>query len=312
MRRIVILLACMTFVMTLALAGCGQIREKESGKQTKYIWYLNEEGDGLVMSECGEEEETGLLDIFLERIWTVPEKTSLRPLLDEDVKILDHEVKDGVLTLNFSSAYRQMSSTREVLARAGIVRTFVQLDEITDIRFEIEGEEAVAPSGEPLGMMNAECFVEDAGKQINAIKHLAINLYYTGESGKTLKKEARSIYYSSSKPLEWAIVERVIAGPKVDGNYPTVPANTQIISVTSANGVCYVNLNQTFVTNALNIDERIPVWSIVNSLTDNCSEITQVQFSIEGESNLIFRQSMDLSHPFEADYTLTEAGQAAE
>ena len=102
-------------------------------------------------------------------------------------------------------------------------------------------------------------------------------------------------------------VERIIAGPKVDGNYPTVPANTQIISVTSANGICYVNLNQTFLTNALNIEEQIPIYSIVNSLIDDCKDIDQVQFSVEGDSGIIFKQTMDLSHPYEADYTLVEA-----
>ena len=92
----------------------------------------------------------------------------------------------------------------------------------------------------------------------------------------------------------------------MEGNYPTVPGNTQIISVSSANGICYVNLNQTFLANALNIDERIPVYSIVNSLVNNCRDIQQVQISVEGESSLIFKQSMDLSHPYEADYTLVE------
>ena len=307
-----IIRAVLLIAAAAVLTGCGVIRKKSPNKSVKYIWYLDDEADGLVQDPYeGDLTGTELMDAFLDLIWTVPERTGYRPLLDEDVTILHHTLEGGVLTLDFSSAYRDMSGTREVLARAGIVRTFIQLEEVSAVRFEIEGEEAVSFEGYPLGLMTADSFVEDAGKSINAIQHVAINLYYTGENGNTLKREARSIYYTASKPLEWAIVERIIAGPKVEGNYATVPANTQIISVTSVNGTCYVNLNQTFLTSALNVSEEIPIYSIVNSLIDDCRDVTQVQISIEGESNMTFRQSMDLSHPFEADYTLVEAAQTA-
>jgi germination protein M len=101
-------------------------------------------------------------------------------------------------------------------------------------------------------------------------------------------------------------VERIIAGPKVEGNYPTVPPTTQIISVSSAGGICYVNLTQTFVANALNINEKLPVYSIVNSIIDNCRDVTGVQFAIDGDSNIIFRQETDLTKPLEANMELVK------
>ncbi len=302
---------CMLGILlaALLLSGCASVEQRSSGKGRIKTWFLNAEENGLVYrdyeGEASSDEE--FISDFLIWVCRTPQNTDYLPLLEENVKIRSHTLKDGILTLDFSASYKEMSATREVLARGGIVRTFAQLETVRGVYFEIEGEEAVSPSGTPLGLMNEDSFVEDAGKQINTIQHVAINLYFTGESGSTLKREARSIYYTSSKPLEWAIVERIIAGPKVDGNYPTVPANTQIISVTSANGICYVNLNQTFLTNALNIEEQIPIYSIVNSLIDDCKDIDQVQFSVEGDSGIIFKQTMDLSHPYEADYTLVEA-----
>ncbi len=311
-------LLLLTFSAALILSACGNVKATESRYAGMYIWYLNEEENGLLHSdftgssgtESGEEEmltTEEMIDSFLTALKEAPEGSGYKPLVDDDVLIREHTIEGGILTLNFSDSYAGMSSTREVLARAGIVRTFVQIPDVSGVHFLINGKEAVSPAGEVLGIMKEDTFVEDAGKQINAIQHVAINLYFTGENGKTLRREARSIYYTSSKPLEWAIVERIIAGPKVDGNYATVPANTQIISVTTENGTCYVNLNQTFITNALSIDAEIPVYSIVNSLIDDCSNISAVRISIEGESNIAFKQVMDLSHPFEANYTLVEA-----
>ena len=295
-------------------AGCGSNSKKNEDKNKKQIWYLSGEEEGLEHAPYEGEAETDeqYLDEFLVLIRQVPEKSEYRPLIDDDVRILSFSVSGGILTLNFSSEYQKMDRIREVLARAGIVRTFVQLDGVNGVRFQIEGQEAVTPDGNLIGTMNADSFVEDAGKQINAIQHVSINLYFTNAAGDKLTREARYIYYTASKPLEWAIVERIIAGPKVAGNYPTVPANTQIISVTSANGTCYVNLNQTFLTNALNVDEQIPIYSIVNSLIDDCHEISQVQISVEGESGIVFKQTMDLSQPYEADYTLVEPAPAEE
>ena len=76
------------------------------------------------------------------------------------------------------------------------------------------------------------------------------------------------------------------------------------MGVTCANGVCFVNLNQTFEVNQLSVDEKIPIYSIVNSICDNCPAVKEVQFAIDGDSNVIFRQNMDLSKTYRADMTL--------
>ena len=295
-------------LLPLVTAGCGQVENSTDGGKKLYVWYLNSEENGLLdqryRGDASETEE--LVDEFLNLIRTPPAADDCKPVLADNVEILGTRLKKGILTLDFSKEYLQMKNTREVLARGGIVRTFDQIDGINGVRFSIEGKDAISPAGEIMGVMNDDTFVEDAGKKVNAAQHVSINLYFTGEDGTTLKREARSIYYTPSKPLEWAIVERIIAGPKVSGNYPTVPANTQIINVTSDKGVCYVNLNQTFFSNALNTDPEITIYSIVNSLIEDCRDIEEVKISVEGESNLIFKQSVDLSHPFKADFSLVE------
>ena len=292
-------------VFCVSAADSSSVQEEEQGKNIT-IYYLNEDGNGLYPLEISmaDGDLHARLQTLFQQLAGVPEKTPCQPLLPPEVIIRSYSFSSGLLTLDFSKEYQKLESTREVLARAGIVRTLVQLDEIDYIRFTIGGKDAVNGDGLNLGIMNADSFVEDAGKTINAIQHTQINLYFASKKGDSLNLESRSIYYSASKPLEWAIVERIIAGPLVEGNYPTVPATLQIMGVTCANGVCFVNLNQTFEVNQLSVDEKIPIYSIVNSICDNCPEVKEVQFAIDGDSNVIFRQNMDLSKTYRADMTL--------
>ena len=151
--------------------------------------------------------------------------------------------------------------------------------------------------------MTSDTFIENAGRQINTYSHASINLYYASEDGKHLKRESRSIYYSSSMPLEWAIVERLIDGPKVRGNHPTVPPNVQIVSVTNSDGICYVNLDSSFQANVLTVSPEATIYSIVNSLVEDCN-VRSVQFSINGESDVEFANGLSLKQPYTADMSL--------
>ena len=130
-------------------------------------------------------------------------------------------------------------------------------------------------------------------------------LYYASDDGKHLKRESRSIYYSSSKSIEWAIVERLISGPKVKGNYAVIPPNTHIISITTSEGTCYVNLDESFVSKTLNVSDRLIIYSIVNSLVENCG-VTSVQFSVAGETDVKFGSDISLAKPFTEDMSLIE------
>ncbi len=304
-KRIPALLAAAVLVFACVFSGCGQKRSVTLSEEGPFVFYLNQDGDGLDKENYRNSEDMSV-DAFLEALKSMPAKVTLKPLIDDELQIKGYTLNAGLLILDFSSAYKTLDVTREVLTRAGVVRTMVQAEGVSKVAFTVDGEEAVTPGNVTLGAMDANSFVEDAGRQINSIQNQKIRLYYADESGTKLNVEGRTIYYSSSKPLEWAIVERVIAGPKVSGNYPTLPNNTQIISVSSSNGICFVNLNRAFTDMALAVDPRIPVYSLVDALVDNCDSIDSVQISIDGESNISFRDSVNLSKPLTADHSLVQ------
>ncbi|HUM83973.1 MAG TPA: GerMN domain-containing protein [Lachnospiraceae bacterium] len=306
MKKIRFLSFILASALTLSLAGCGSVSDSAEEK-TSVVYCLDNEGNGLAQEnynlKSGVSNPEGEIEEFASSISEGPKEASHKSLLPKGVTMNSHVFLNGILTLDFSDAYNQMGKTREVLVRAGIVRTFVQIDSVKYVIFTVSGQPIRNSRGVEIGMMNADSFIENSGKQINTYQHSSIKLYYASADGKSLKQETRSIYYSSNKPLEWAIVERLIAGPKVEGNYPAIPANTQIISVSTSDNICYVNLSASFSTEALNIDERIPVYAIVDSLVDNC-QVKAVQLAIAGDTDIKFRNSVDLSNPLTEDLSL--------
>ena len=67
-----------------------------------------------------------------------------------------------------------------------------------------------------------------------------------------------------------------------------------------------MNLDEKFLDNPYEISDMLPVYSIVNSLTE-LSNISKVQFSINGKTDVKFRESISLESPFERNLDLIES-----
>lgn len=116
-------------------------------------------------------------------------------------------------------------------------------------------------------------------------------------------KETVSAYYNSNVPVEREVVERLLKGPKTEGLKPTLSSNTKILGVSIIEGICYVNLDKSFLSDSMDVQEKLPIYSIVNSLTDACN-IRAVQILVEGETKVTFRETMELDETYHADYGL--------
>ena len=292
--------------LSLILAACGR-DGKDALPEGSVIYCLDSEGESLekealtLRSVTTKDMIEEILLIFREQ---TTNENHLR-LLPPAVKILSYSLEDQSLNVNFGKAYADLPRPREVLARAGIVRTLVQLDGVQKVSFSVEGEPLTDSRERKIGSMTAETFIENSGREISNYRSATISLFFASEDGQRLRRESRLIYYTSSQPLEWAVVERVLRGPKVQGNFATVPTGTQILSVATSEGTCYVNLSPQFDTEVPGIDPTLTIYSIVNTLIENCG-VTAVQFSIAGESDVLFRGVLPLNQPFTANMELLE------
>ena len=294
LKRAVRALLCAALLAAGCLAaGCSAGSGEPPAEESFRVYYLEEDGLGLMSAAVplktigaeGAQPGSDQIGQILALFGVDHASGKGKALLPEAVTIESYRFDGGNLTVDFSQDYLKMEKTREVLARAGIVRTMVQLPEVRTVAFTVNGNPLMSGSGSEIGRMNAESFIENTGRQINSYAHAEITLYFASADGNGLQREMRNIYYSSNKPLELAIVERLMEGPRLAGSSATIPAGTQIIGVSTSDHICYVNLSEEFLLAQGNLSDEAKVYSVVNSLIANC-DITQVQIAVNGETNV--------------------------
>ena len=289
----------------LLMAGCRKQQQvDESGYQ---IWYINQDETCLKYEnkELQSKNEEGLLREMMEVMRETPTDDELKPVIPEDVELLDFDFEHNQLYLDFSPEYKKMPKVYEVLCRAAIVRTLGQIDGVEYVDFQVNGEPLTDLEGKEIGLMNEDQFIENAGEEINAYKTADLTLYFSNKAGDKLVEQRVAMEYNSNISLEKLIVEQLIAGPPFEGAYPTIPSETKLLNISIKDNICYVNLDEGFLGTGYNVIESIPVYSIVNSLIEN-TDAQKVQISINGETIRMFRESINFDTIFEKNEGLIE------
>ena len=289
----------------LLMAGCRKQQQvDESGYQ---IWYINQDETCLKYEnkELQSKNEEGLLREMMEVMRETPTDDELKPVIPEDVELLDFDFEHNQLYLDFSPEYKKMPKVSEVLCRAALVRTLGQIDGVEYVDFQVNGEPLTDLEGKEIGLMNEDQFIENAGEEINAYKTADLTLYFSNKAGDKLVEQRVAMEYNSNISLEKLIVEQLIAGPPFEGAYPTIPSETKLLNISIKDNICYVNLDEGFLGTGYNVIESIPVYSIVNSLIEN-TDAQKVQISINGETNRMFRESINFDTIFEKNEGLIE------
>lgn len=289
----------------LLCVACGR-ESKPSGGRVYNIYYVdNNETKTLTREYASETTECQeLLEELLAQLGTVPSKFEYKAPLASGFGLLGYTIDNGQITMNFDEHYKEMEPVREVLMRAAIVRTVTQVSEISHVSFTVQGEPLTDSSGNAIGTMSADLFIDNAGNEINAYEKVNLHLYFANEDGTGLVEEnRRNVVYSSNISLEKLVVEKLIEGPATEGAYPTVNPQTKIVSVSIKDGTCYVNLNEDFLHQPYNVGAEVTIYSITNSLVE-LSNVNKVQISINGETNIPYREKISLSGIFERNLDL--------
>ena len=304
-RLPLLLIFALVTMQVLALVGCGSAETSdEEGYYTQY--YLNAEGNQLVNRtvELGDLSADGLIQAFIDQLneSPAPDETSQR-LFTEGVSIQSYSLSRKVMTLNMNANYQSMSGNREILVRAGLVRTFTQIEGIRKVAISVDGEPLRGSDGEEVGPLTRSGFVENSGKEINTYQNITLKLYFADENGDALTEEKRNVYYSTNVPVERVVVEELVKGPSEAAHCQVLSADTTILSVTIQDDICYVGFDESFSGPLQGLEERIPIYAIVDSLAVNCN-VSKVQFSVNGGSTLTFGENISLDQLFEPDMTL--------
>ncbi len=291
----------------LFLIGCGKAQEEETGT-TYRIHYVNKEQTKVLYEDYVTQTEdiTRLLPELLEQMAKVPDKLEYTPPLAGKFKLLTYSLDNGTLTLSFDEHYKEQTSIEEVLTRAAIVRTLTQIDGVSYVNMQIRDEPLTDNLGNVIGAMSADTFVDNEGNEINAYERVKLHLYFANETGDKLVETNRTVQYSSNISMEKLIVEQLISGTQQEGIYPTINPSTKVVSVTSKDGTCYVNFDESFLKQTTGVNAEITIYSITNSLVE-LPNVNKVQISINGNMDYMFCETISLKNSFERNLDLVES-----
>lgn len=304
------MIACVFGILILAgVSACG--RDRQEGGQSYMVYYVNKEGTRVAPEEYVTEttQREALLQEFIGLLGDTAEKPEyLSPL---PASFQGYTLNEGQMNLDFSEDYLRQNPIQEVLGRAAVVRTLTQIDGIDTITFSVQNEALTDAIGIPVGVMTADSFIDNAGQEINAYTESAFSLYFANEAGDGLVEISREVVYNSNISMERQVMEELIKGPKKDGEtgsepgYPTINPAVTILSVTVKDRVCYVNLSREFLTPVYDVSSQTVLYSIVNSLVE-LPGVNRVQISIEGSTDVTYRDSVSLTTQFERNLDLVE------
>ena len=296
------------------LTGCTvetQEEKVDSGSNQYYLYYVNKDETKVVKERYQPEQESAefMLQDFTGILNAQEGSGDNLALLPSGVQLVTYRLNESLLELEFNSDYSEMSRAREILVRAGVARTFLQIPGVTGIKIFIESEELKDSKGQAVGVIDGNTFVEMWGSDKDAYRYDTFTLYFTNKNGDKLVEEQRSVRYRRNLPKATVVLEQLARGPLEKDHYPTIPENSEVLSLTKANGICYVDYNSVFQDYALNVSEQIPIYSVVNTLIA-ATDVDKVEISIEGNKEVTFGQNMQLYKFYEWNDSLLASTKA--
>lgn len=293
--------------LCLFLASCGK-EEVRQGRPV-HIYYLNKEETKVVREEYTLQSEgtQAQVEEMLAALSETPDNLANKAPVSGGVKLLEYRMEESQLILKFDETYKELAPTTEVLTRAAIVRSLTQIEGVDLVVMQVREEALTDALGSLVGAMSADTFIDNAGEEINAYEEVRLRLYFANESGDGLIEAVRPyVSYSGNISMERRVLEQLITGPKNEELYPCINPQTKIIGTTVRDGICYVNLDETFLTQVYNVTPEVTIYSIVNSLVE-LPNVNKVQILINGESEVDYRETISFTTMFERNLELVGA-----
>lgn len=306
-KRWLLLLA----VLAGILCGCAmKDGPKPSPEEGRYlIYYLNTATTKLVpqVYETETRDKEALAGELMNQLLHVPKDLDCQAALTDKVAYQGCRLEEQVLYMYFDVNYTGMKPDREILCRAALTKTLTQIPGVDYINIYCGDQPLMDHQGNPVGMLAASDFIMNTSN-VNAYEKAELTLYFADQAGTGLVKEKREVVHNINTSLEQLIVEQLIAGPGQEGHYPTLPSDCKILSLSVTDNVCYINFDSAFLSTTLPVSEYIPIYSIVDSLSEMTS-VTKVQIMVNGSQNVMFRDAVSLNTTFERDQDYIEGGQ---
>ncbi len=277
--------------------------EESAGENSFWIYYMSTDAMSLVrhVFKPGSENFEGILAEVLEAYKT-PDTKEVLSALPKDVEINSTVTVINELDVDFSSGYLALDPVRELLLRASLVKTLLQLQGVNTVRFTVDSQSLVVGNAE-VGPMTEDTFIVPLYDAINSYRYEALTLYFPKNTMDSLVREDRTAYYSTNVNIERIVIEEMLKGPQTDGLISVTGGGVLLRDVIVADGICTVDFSSEINNYSVDedtIDSELILYAFTNSLIDSCESegIEGVRFMIDGTSETRFRDGVNLDRVF--------------
>jgi len=280
------------------------------------IYFINSATNEIVPEKRNIENGTQLLEqnkkneyvnAVMNEFLNGPKNANLSPVIPENVSLkkceFDELKKDkGVVKIDFSKEYNELSESQELACRSALVKTFTEIDFVESVDITSDGKAISRDNGQIVGDIKDERLEINPYIEPYKTDNRIVKLYFSDENAMGLCKEERNIEINEKQSTERKIVEELIKGPKNETLVAVIPQETKINNINTEGGICYVDLSKDFISqhNGGSTGELLTIYSIVNSLTE-LDYVKQVQFLIDGVKETSLAGHVDFSKTFERD-----------
>ena len=276
----VVLLELILIMIICMFSGCSKSSKLKKNGEI-YLYYTNKDRTKLISKTYNPEGDDTIAQIeeVLNQMNTSAKKKNCITAKPESVEISGYTLYDKTVNIDFSPSYYEMSKVTELLCRSAIVLSITQIKGVDYVIFTVNSQPLVLDGNNEIGSMKAEDFVAGEESNINSFQNLNIVVYYANTS------------------VEKLILDKLISGPELSQYQRTIPSNVKLLSVMTKDGICYVNFDDSFMTESTDVSPELEIYSIVNSLCE-LSYINKVRISINGETKVKFKDSISLEYTF--------------
>lgn len=303
-RKYLYLSVLCLFGIMFFLAGC---KKEKKVAETDCVYYINQEENKIVgepYSLTATDLEEQVLE-YIQQLKSTPKSKSCKSVLPSDMEISSKDIRmsvNGQLSIYFPKEYDELTGIKEVLARAAIVKTLCQIEQVKFVNFYVDGSPLDSPNGTTIGDMYPEEFLDYAKDGKKYCQQINLKLYFATENGEKLMIENVSSEYTGDISLEEFIVKELMKGPSDEKLRATIPGNSTLLKINEQDGICYVDFDEKFLEKPEKISDSVAIYSVVNSLLE-MSNIDKVQITINGKYVKKY-QSIPLEKPLERNLNI--------
>lgn len=232
-----------------------------------------------------------------------PEGEGLANPFPPDARLLGWSVRDGLLTLDLSAPYGQLTGIDRTLAGCCLALTLCQLEGVERVAVQVEGE--WPPGWEERTFTPEELLftgAEEEPRQISA------ELYFPRALGKGLGFESRELTLTEDDGLYLMIAQALLEGPQDPDLHTLLPDGVLLLGAWVDDGICFVNFSAAFLELAPQeeAEQNLLLYCVVDTM-GNLSTVSAVQLLVEGERVPQFGGQETLL-PLEPDFGLLSGG----